>query len=126
MSDVAVSDECDSQFRIVARAGKKVLKFHGIVPIRLSGDSKRMTSSIEGIQRAEAQIADSAKRLSRLPAAFTSLLTSTQGAGGDPVDVVDISAETVALLQARNVAEANIAAIRTFDDIQQHLLNILN
>ena len=87
-----------------------------------------MTSPIEGLQRAEAQIADSAKRLSRLPEAFTSLLARTQTpGGGDPVDVVDISAETVALLQARNVAEANISAIRTFDDIQKYLLrSILN
>ena len=86
-----------------------------------------MTSPIEGLQRAEAQIADSAKRLSRLPEAFTSLLARTQSPGdSDPVDV-DISAETVALLQARNVAEANISAIRTFDDIQKYLLrSILN
>jgi hypothetical protein len=81
-----------------------------------------ITSPLEGLQRAEAQIAESAKRLSRLPAAFTSLLEST---GGEPVDVVDLSAESVALLQARNAAEANIAAFQTFDQVQQHLLNLL-
>jgi len=84
-----------------------------------------MTSPLEGLQRAEAQIADSAKRLSRLPAALTSLLASTGGVGGEPVDIVDLSAESVALLQARNVADANIAAFQAFDQIQQHLLNLL-
>lgn len=83
-----------------------------------------MTSLLEGLQRAEAQIADSAKRLSRLPAAFTSLLANTTGAGSEPVDVVDISAESIALLQARNVADANIAALKSLNDVQQHLLNI--
>ncbi len=88
-----------------------------------------ITPSLEGLQRAEAQIAESAKRLSRLPAAFTSLLSKTSGGGGlgdaQPVDIVDISAETIALMQARNAGEANIAAIRTFDEVQQHLLAIL-
>jgi hypothetical protein len=84
-----------------------------------------ISSSLEGLQRAESQIADSAKRLSRLPAAFTSLLESAGGAGGEPVDVVDLSAESVAMLQARNVADANIAALQAFDQVQQHLLNLL-
>lgn len=86
-----------------------------------------ISPSLEGLQRAEAQIADSAKRLSRLPAAFTNLLSRTSGGSSDaqPVDIVDISAETVALLQARNAGEANLAAIRTFDQVQQHLLSIL-
>ena len=85
-----------------------------------------ISAPLEGLQRAEAQIADSAKRLSRLPAAFTSLLDSTGGVSGEPVDVVDLSAESVALLQARNVADANIAAIQAFDQIQQHLLNLIS
>ena len=86
-----------------------------------------ITSSLEGLQRAEIQIADSAKRLSRLPASFTSLLASTGGASsGEPVDIVDISAESVALLQGRNAAEANIAAFRTFGEVQQQILRLLN
>jgi hypothetical protein len=84
-----------------------------------------ITAPAEGLKRAESQIADSAKRLSRLPAAFTSLLQSTGGISGEPIDVVDLSAESVALLQARNVAEANIAALQAFDEVQQHLLNLL-
>jgi hypothetical protein len=85
---------------------------------------------LEGLHRAEAQMAESARRLSRLPAAFTSLLARSggiEGAGGsgDPVDIVDISAESVALLQARNAGEANLAAIRSLDEIQQHLLSVL-
>ena len=83
-----------------------------------------ITSPLEGLQRAEAQIADSAKRLSRLPTAFSSLLASTSGVGGEPVDIVDLSAESVALIQARNVADANIAALQAFDQVQQHFLNL--
>ena len=82
-----------------------------------------MTSSLEGLNRADAQIAESAKRLSRLPSAFTSLLASAGGASGEPVDVVDISAESIALLQARNVADANVAAFQAFDRVQQGLLS---
>ena len=83
-----------------------------------------ITSPLEGLQRAEAQIADSAKRLSRLPTAFSSLLASTSEVGGEPVDIVDLSAESVALIQARNVADANIAALQAFDQVQQHFLNL--
>jgi hypothetical protein len=60
-----------------------------------------------------------------LPVAFTSLLASTGDSSAEPVDVVDISAESIALLQARNAAEANIAAFHAFDQVQQHLLNLL-
>ncbi len=82
--------------------------------------------SLEGLQRAEAQIAISAKRLSRLPAAFTNLLANSGGLTvGEPVDIVDLSAESVALLQARNAGEANIAALRTYNEVQQHLLSML-
>jgi hypothetical protein len=88
-----------------------------------------LSAPLEGLQRSEAQLAESAKRLSRLPAAFTSLLSraggSTAGASADPVDIVDISAESIAMMQARNVAEANIAAIQTMDQVQQHLLSFL-
>ena len=83
-----------------------------------------ISSPLEGLQRAEAQIADSAKRLSRLPSAFTALLEGASVVGGEPIDVVDLSAESVALLQVRNVADANIAALQAFDQIQQHLLHL--
>ncbi len=87
-----------------------------------------ISPSLEGLQRAESQIAESARRLSRLPAAFTSLLANSGGSSGvaDPVDIVDISAESIALMQARNAGEANLAAISSFDEIQKQLLSVFN
>lgn len=81
------------------------------------------TISLEGLRRAETQMAESAKRISRLPAALTALGQSATD--GTPVDIVDLSAETVALMQARTVAEANINALKTADQVQQHLINML-
>ncbi len=85
-----------------------------------------ISASLEGLKRAESQITESAKRVAKLPAAFTDLLSRTGGGAeaGAPVDVVDLSAESVALLQARNAAEANLAAIDTYDQVQAQILSI--
>lgn len=72
---------------------------------------------LDGIRRAESQIDISAKKLSRLP---TSALS-----GGSAGDVVDLSAETVALLQSKRVAEANISAFHAIDEVQKRLIDIL-
>lgn len=83
-----------------------------------------ISASLEGLKRAESQVTESAKRIAKLPAAFTDLLAST-GDGGAVTDVVDLSAESVALLLARNAADANLAAIDTFDQVQQQILGLL-
>ena len=72
---------------------------------------------LEGIRRAESQIDISAKKLARLPVSASS--------GGGGADVVDLSAETVALIQNRTVAEANIHALHTMDEVQKKLIDIL-
>ena len=71
--------------------------------------------SLEGIRRAESQIDTSAKKLSRLP------VSSSPGGG----DVVDLTAETVALLQSKRVAETNIKALQSADEVQKRLIDIL-
>lgn len=87
-----------------------------------------LTASLEGLQRAEMQMADSAKRLSRLPAAFNNLLASTgtnvDSSASVPVDIVDISAETIVLMTARTAAQANISAIETYDQVQQAIVGM--
>ena len=83
-----------------------------------------ISASLEGLKRAESQVTESARRIAKLPAAFTDLLAST-GDSGPVSDVVDLSAESVALLLARNAADANLAAIDTFDQVQQHILGLL-
>ena len=82
------------------------------------------TISLEGLRQAESRMAESAKRIARLPSTLQAL-SGGAGGSGSPVDVVDLSAETVALLQARTVAEANIQAIKTADQVQSQLLSIL-
>ena len=48
------------------------------------------------------------------------------GIGGDPSsDTLDLSAEMVQLMQARNDFAANANVAKTFDEVQQSLLNIL-
>jgi hypothetical protein len=69
---------------------------------------------LDGIRRAESQINTSAARIAR---AFT-----PSSSGGD---TVDLSTETVNLLQNRRVAEANISAFHSIDDVQKRLIDIL-
>lgn len=71
---------------------------------------------LEGVRRAESQIDLSAKRLNRLP------VSTSPGGGGD---IVDLSAETVALIQSKRVAEANIKALQSVDEVQKRLIDIL-
>ena len=87
-----------------------------------------LSAPLDAIIRVESQVSESAQRIARLPAAFTSLLASTGGSvgAGQPADIVDLSAESVALIMARNVADANIAAAQTMDQVQQQILGMLN
>ena len=72
---------------------------------------------LDGIRRAQSRIDISAKKLARLPVSASS--------GGSGADVVDLSAETVALMQNKRVAEANIAAFQSIDQVQKRLIDIL-
>lgn len=70
-----------------------------------------MTSSLQGMQRAETQFNQAAQNIAQGPS-----LTSTQ------VDTVDLSAQAVALIQAKNSFEANTAALKVGDEMTQTLL----
>ena len=72
---------------------------------------------LDGLRRAESQIDISAKKLSRLTVAASS------GASG--ADTVDLSAEIVALMQSKRVAEANMKAMQSMDEVQKRLIDIL-
>jgi hypothetical protein len=74
-----------------------------------------MPTALEGIRRAEERVQRAAERLARLPLS----------ADGATEDVVDLSAETVALLEARNAHAANAAVAQTAQQLEQHLLDIL-
>ncbi|MDX1984437.1 MAG: flagellar basal body rod C-terminal domain-containing protein [Bryobacteraceae bacterium] len=72
-------------------------------------------SGLEGLARAQAALEKTAGRVASLP------LSS----GGPSEDVVDISAEAVALMVARNAFQANLKVIETGDQLDQSTLDVL-
>ncbi len=72
-------------------------------------------SGLEGLQRAQAAADKSAARIAGFPLS----------PGGSEEDVVDISAEAVALMAARNAFEASISLIETGSEMQRSTLDIL-
>ena len=75
-----------------------------------------INAALEGLDRAEALLEGAAGRLARLPLALE------QPA---PRDCVDLSAEMVALLEARNLFRINTRVIRAAFEMQDHLLDVL-
>ena len=70
----------------------------------------------EGLRKADERVQRVAERLSRLP------LT---GDASIPEDVVDLSAEVVALIEAKNSHGINAKVAETAADLDQHILDIL-
>ncbi len=75
-----------------------------------------MISSLQGIQRAETQFNQAAQNIARAPSSTTS---SPEG------DIVDLSAQAVALIQAKNSFEANTAALKVGNEMTKSLLNAI-
>lgn len=73
-----------------------------------------MTQSVQGMQRSEAQFNQVAQNIAQYPASST-----LQG------DTVDLSAQAVALIQAKNSFEANTKAFKIGDEMTQTLLNAI-
>ena len=73
-------------------------------------------SSLEGMHRAEEQLNAAAGRIARMPA---------NAGPGQSGDVVDLSAEMVALMTARDNFMANVGAAKTGDQLQRALLNVV-
>jgi flagellar basal body rod protein FlgG len=72
-----------------------------------------LSSALQGMARAEAQLNQAASDIARAPVA----------ASGE--DTVDLSAAMVALLQSRNNFEANTKMLKAVDEMDQALLNII-
>ena len=68
-----------------------------------------------GMQAAHGTLEKSANRIARLGAAVS------EGGG----DAVDLSAEAVALITAKEQFQANARVIRVADEMQKNLLNLL-
>jgi flagellar hook protein FlgE len=74
-----------------------------------------MTSSLQGMQRAETQLNQVAQNIAQGP-------SSSAGPEGD---IVDLSAQAVALIQAKNSFEANTMALKVGDQMTQTLLKVV-
>ena len=76
-----------------------------------------LPANAEGLRKAEDRIQRAAERLARLP---------LSGDGSAPEDVVDLSAEMVALLEAKAAHGVNAkAAAETAAEVDRHILDIL-
>ena len=76
-----------------------------------------MTSSLQGMQRAEAQFNQAAQNIAQGP--------STSTTPAPQVDTVDLSAQAVALIQSKNSFEANTAAFKVSNEMTQALLSAI-
>ena len=70
-----------------------------------------MYTALEGMERAESKANAAASRLARLPFA-------------PQQDTVDLSREAIALLEARNLMQANVNVIKTAEEMEQKLLDV--
>lgn len=70
-------------------------------------------AALQGIQQASERVELAAQRLSKPP--------DVTAAG----DIVDLSAEIVALLQAKNLNSAMVSIVKTADDMDLHLVSLL-
>lgn len=78
-----------------------------------------MKSSLQGMQRAEAQFNQAAQNIAQWPSS-TSTTLAPQG------DTVDLSAQAIALIQSKNSFEANTAALKVGDEMTQTLLKSIS
>ena len=73
-----------------------------------------LSAALEGLNQAELQLNQAAAQIARPP------LPPSEG-----VDTADLSAAAVALIQSRNNFDANIKLIKTADEIEKTLLDVV-
>jgi flagellar basal body rod protein FlgC len=71
--------------------------------------------ALQGLQQADIQLNTAASAIANAGA---------DSATNAPVDVVDLSAEMVALMSAQNSFEANLATLKTADQMQKSLTDV--
>jgi flagellar hook protein FlgE len=71
--------------------------------------------ALQGLQQADLQLETAAARVAGAG-------TDSSNAGNQ--DVVDLSAEMTALTSAQTQYEANLATLKTADQMEQHLVNL--
>jgi len=80
----------------------------------------QLSVPLAGLQRAAAAVDESARRI-----AGAGPVASGTASGQAPSDIVDLSAEMVALMQSKNAFAANANLAHAEDEMTQSLLNIL-
>lgn len=73
-----------------------------------------ISSALDGMSRAEAQLNKAARDIARAP-----LATPPGG------DLVDLSASVLAMLESRNSFDANTKVLKVADELNKDLLNIV-
>ena len=71
--------------------------------------------ALQGLQQADLQLNTAAARIANAGA---------NSANGANLDVVDFSAEMVALMSAQHLYDANLATLKTADQMQKNLIDI--
>jgi hypothetical protein len=74
-----------------------------------------LNAGLEGLRQAEAKLEKVSSRLAQMPVGLT----------GEPQDVVDISAEAVAMLVAKNSFEANLKSLEAAQELAKSTLDIV-
>ncbi len=68
--------------------------------------------ALQGVQQAESRVEVAALRVA-------------QGAGGGGGDVVDLSAEMLALMQAKNYSAAMVSVVKLANEMDSHIVDLL-
>lgn len=75
-----------------------------------------LPATLESLRKAEERVQRVAERLARLP---------LDGEAAEPQDVVDLSADVVALIAARNAHSVNAKAAGSAQELDRRVLDIL-
>jgi hypothetical protein len=68
--------------------------------------------ALQGVQQAESRVEVAALRVA-------------QGAGGGGGDVVDLSVEMLALMEAKNYSAAMVSVVKLANEMDSHILDLL-
>ena len=68
--------------------------------------------ALQGVQQAESRVEVAALRVA-------------QGSGGGGGDVVDLSAEMLALMEAKNYSAAMVSVVKLANEMDSHILDLL-
>ena len=72
--------------------------------------------ALQGLQQADAQLETAAARIAS---------SGTSSPDGANLDSVDLSAEMVALISAKDQFSANLSTLKTSDEIQKNLIDMM-